>query len=487
MLLMGRKSIKLLKGGAWTLGDAKCISSLDTALLDPSYAQSARGVAIDPTGKKIYTTVYPNQLIAIDLSVAGDLTSAYSSTSIDLSLNALAELLRFNIDGDRLYISTRADSNTTNLIYQYDLSTAWDISTATFTKSYTYTDFTYGSGMLDFSTDGSYMYLAANEANLKDIVIYKLDTPWEIDSISTSTTYTPTEHTISGTFSTDGKYLFYLLWIEGMPNIARIPLDTPWDLDTWRLDKKSIDLLCPQPFAQGLAFSPSGKDLYSVDTNNHLLLHTQLARGEWGGTPTPPPIDLSAGLMSHYPLQTDAYDIYNRDQDGVLVGDLHFVDNSAVFNGTDGYIDIGWAPIYGFTISLYVKIDTLTQAGVLVQFNIAGQRLSLYWSGFGENDIGLFYGESDHWNVPNAIQSAGVWHHVVWKVVDNNDPSHQVFIDNIEKTLINKGGPHGGTADSRIGAGADGGELFKGSLANMRTYSEIKDTDFIEALYLEGR
>ena len=67
--------------------------------------------------------------------------------------------------------------NTGTLVYQYDLSTAWDVSTISFSTKYDVSDENQLRS-LTFKPDGSRMYVTGNEN--EKIKEYSLSTPWDI-------------------------------------------------------------------------------------------------------------------------------------------------------------------------------------------------------------------------------------------------------------------------------------------------------------------
>jgi len=85
--------------------------------------------------------------------------------------------IAFNPNGDKLYVSGYG----VNKISMYNLSTPWDVSTATFSNVEMSISTTYTMG-LTFSSDGMYIYIV--DYSNKSIARYSLTTAWDI---STST------------------------------------------------------------------------------------------------------------------------------------------------------------------------------------------------------------------------------------------------------------------------------------------------------------
>jgi len=115
-----------------------------------------------------------------NLSTAWDLsTSSYASKSYAVSQDNSNEALKFNSDGTKLYTGGSA----TDTIYQHSLSTAWDLSTA----SYTSTSFSASSQdtrvrSLDFNSTGTKMYICG--ADTDTVYQYSLSTASDLSTAS---------------------------------------------------------------------------------------------------------------------------------------------------------------------------------------------------------------------------------------------------------------------------------------------------------------
>ena len=118
----------------------------------------------------------------------------------------------FKSDGTKMYLWTVA-SGTLVSIAQFTLSTAWDISTATFDG--VSTDFlTYGDSEFVFSHDGQYLIIIdADESSGRSITSYTLNTAWDITAGTSGNTDllgTTYETVVDLAFNDDGTKLFFI-------------------------------------------------------------------------------------------------------------------------------------------------------------------------------------------------------------------------------------------------------------------------------------
>ena len=108
----------------------------------------------------------------------------------DCSTNIQIRALAFKSDGTRMYLSQEG----AGVVSQYDLTTAWDVSTATNNVCSN----SFGSEEADmrniqFSSDGTIMYLGGSAGD--DINKYTLATAWDVTAISHVTSYSISSQT----------------------------------------------------------------------------------------------------------------------------------------------------------------------------------------------------------------------------------------------------------------------------------------------------
>ncbi len=150
--------------------------SLDVSSQD----SSPYGVAFSSTGDKMYMVGSTgNRVREYDLSTNWDLSSAsYNSVSFSiLSQVAAVEDLAFSSTGDKMYVVGR----TNDAVYEYDLSTNWDVSTAQYNSvSFSVASQDLTPNGLAFSSTGKKMYIAGDASNT--IYEYDLTTAWSVAS-----------------------------------------------------------------------------------------------------------------------------------------------------------------------------------------------------------------------------------------------------------------------------------------------------------------
>lgn len=161
------------------------------------------GVFFKPDGTSFYmvgtgsTTVHQyNLTTAWDLSTAG-----YASKTMSVSGQDSAPYeVQLSQDGTKCYVM----GGSYGKIYQYTLTTAWDISTGSFaSKEFAVT----GGEDFEFSSDGT-TFLIPN-ASTYVLTEYALTTAWDITTASlSSNTFTFPAQRTAISYSDDGAYLY---------------------------------------------------------------------------------------------------------------------------------------------------------------------------------------------------------------------------------------------------------------------------------------
>ena len=215
-------------------------SSVQSALLYSSMGSGVSpqltGFVFNADGTKIITIGKEHdKLDQWSCSTAYDITSSsLSHDSVQFSVASQAthsECVRANNDGTKLYVVCSG----TDKIYEYDLSTAYDISTASYNNvNFAVTQDNNPRGIF-FKSDGQTMYLAAGSTHDK-IWQYSLSTAWDLSTISYANKVSPTVYAQTGSwpqdvvFFSDGAKMVVLG--QGNKALYQYNLTTAWDVST---------------------------------------------------------------------------------------------------------------------------------------------------------------------------------------------------------------------------------------------------------------
>ena len=134
------------------------------------------GIEFKPDGTKMYVTGSTGDDVnEYDLSTPWDVSTASYNQNFSVSAQETNPMtVRFKPDGTKMYVTGYAGDD----VNEYDLSTPWDVSTASFVQSKGTGDTTqYG---LTFTSDGAKMYTSG--ATLDRIREWDLSTPWDVST-----------------------------------------------------------------------------------------------------------------------------------------------------------------------------------------------------------------------------------------------------------------------------------------------------------------
>ncbi len=167
----------------------------------------ARGIAFSADGSKMFMTGIATSLVyEYDLPLPFDVTSAvYNSVSYYPGSIGQPQALTFNNDGTKMYVVG------TSTVYQYSLTTGFDLSTASY-DSVSFAAASQDSAIesVKFNSDGTKMYLAGTANN--SVYQYSLSTAFDLSTTSYDSVSYPTAPQGSApnglAFSSDGTKMY---------------------------------------------------------------------------------------------------------------------------------------------------------------------------------------------------------------------------------------------------------------------------------------
>ena len=162
-----------------------------------------------PDGTKMYIAGYTGvDINEYDLSTAWDISTASYLQAFSVSAQDTSVVgVSFKSDGLKMYMLGQTNRN----VYEYDLSTAWDISTSVFLQSFSVGTQDTGPRGIVFKPDGTKMYMAG--ATSDAVHEYDLSTAWDVSTASYLQNFPASSNTpnlFSVTFSTDGSIMYLL-------------------------------------------------------------------------------------------------------------------------------------------------------------------------------------------------------------------------------------------------------------------------------------
>jgi sugar lactone lactonase YvrE len=243
------------------------IASFNSSVLDVS-AQESRPFAMlfNDDGSKLYVTGWDNNNInQYDLTSAFDVSTAtFNQVAFVESNTGLHHIqtLQYNGDGSKLYVLV-----SDGFIWQYLLTTAYDIATAQPIEFFPYANIL-AIDTIDmvYNGDGTILYVMHPTA--KDIKQYNLSTAYDIRTASEVGTVITFAGIISiptsMVFNADGSKLYVA---DGSPNtIHQFDVTTAYDLTSASYGQISLDLTTTAITPLAIIFNNDGSKLYVSDS-----------------------------------------------------------------------------------------------------------------------------------------------------------------------------------------------------------------------------
>lgn len=160
---------------AWQVSTASYTQNFSVAAQETSPS----GLFFKPDGSKMYVTgIIGDDVNEYSLSSPWDVsTASYTQNFSVASEETAPQAVFFRSDGTKMYVMGNSRS-----VYEYDLSTAWDVSTASYLQSLSVATEELGPSGLFFKTDGTKMYICGTTGN--DVNEYTLSTAWDVSTAS---------------------------------------------------------------------------------------------------------------------------------------------------------------------------------------------------------------------------------------------------------------------------------------------------------------
>ena len=244
---------------SWTV-DLSNVTYDNVSFSTASQTSSTRMVLFNTDGTKMYVgCTGTDSIFQYSLSTGFDITTAsYDSKSFSFASQDTAPLgFALSADGTKMYMSGASNDS----IFQYSLSTAFDVSTA----SYDSVSFAVQDNFpqdVTFNNDGTKFYIVGSEFD--EIREYSLSTAWDLstasyNSVSLSTVGNDTVP--SGlTFNPEGTKLYFIG--SGSDRVRQFSLSTAFDLSTASDDNINVSVSSQDLNPRGVTFSNDGTKMY---------------------------------------------------------------------------------------------------------------------------------------------------------------------------------------------------------------------------------
>ena len=197
-------------------------------------------------------------LLFLSSNALASLTYKQSSASLN-SVTLGLRGINFNPDGTKMYVT---DSQGTETVLQYSLSSAYDVSTASLVSTEDISSDVDLPHAITFSTDGTKMFIMDNKDT--DVEVYTLSTAWDSSTSTWSARFNfndEIDNQVRGlTFNPEGTKM-YIIGAQ-REVVYQYPLSTPWDVSTAGSKTDSPDLTSDENDPRNVQFNSDGTIMY---------------------------------------------------------------------------------------------------------------------------------------------------------------------------------------------------------------------------------
>lgn len=205
-----------------------------------------------------------------------DLANAsYDSVSFSVAGQAsLPFATKFNDDGTKMFVV----DNTTDSLYEYSLSTAYDVSTASYNSvSFSVTSQDTVPVSVFFKPDGTKMYVSG--INNDALYQYSLSTAFDLSTASydsVSFSVASQDNIPYGAFFKPDGTKFYIVGL-GSDTVHQYTMSSSWDLSTASYDSVSFSVTTQASLPAALFFNLDGDKMWVSDLGVETIFQYSLS------------------------------------------------------------------------------------------------------------------------------------------------------------------------------------------------------------------
>jgi DNA-binding beta-propeller fold protein YncE len=194
-----------------------------------------------------------------DLSTAWDISTASYLRNFSVAAQEIIPTgISFKPDGTKMYVVGASGDD----VNEYDLSTAWNVSTASYLQNFSVAAQEIAPQGIFFKPDGTKMYVTGTVGD--DVNEYDLSTAWNVSTASYLQNFSVAAQEISPEgifFKPDGTKM-YVVGADG-DDVNEYDLSTAWDV-TSASYLQNFSVASQETSPSGIFFKPDGTKMYVI-------------------------------------------------------------------------------------------------------------------------------------------------------------------------------------------------------------------------------
>jgi len=260
LMQMGAAGVSAGGGDGWTDPDLANASYDSVSFSVAAQETSPTGIFFKADGTKMYVIgQIGDDVNEYDLSTGWDIsTASYLQNFSVAAEESQPQGIFFKADGTKMYVIGQIGDD----VNEYDLSTGWDISTASYLQNFSVAAEETAPQGIYFKPDGTKMYVAGNEGD--DITEWTLSTAWDISTASYAQGFSVSSQETfpSGVFfNPDGTKMYVIGLVSD--NVNEYDLSTGWDVSTASY-LQNFSVSSQDGIPTGIFFKSDGSKMYII-------------------------------------------------------------------------------------------------------------------------------------------------------------------------------------------------------------------------------
>ena len=247
-------------GGAWTLDDARWDGVIFSAGAQDT---SQNGVVFSVSGTSMYMCGDTgNEVNQYNLTTPFDLSTASFSQVFNVSAQGAGPRgVSFRTNGLKMFVAGNVSSASDGEVNEYTLASAWNVSSASFLTGVSVSANSQVPNAAAFRNNGTKMFIIYG--NTIAINEYSLASAWTVSGASFTQSFDVSNQFVSPTglfIRSDGLKAF----VGGNARVAEYTLTSAWDIST----STFVQSFSPSGDFAAATFRDDGNKMYTLGGNN---------------------------------------------------------------------------------------------------------------------------------------------------------------------------------------------------------------------------
>ena len=203
-------------------------------------------------------------VVGFDITTSNRVNQKYINSQL-----ALPRGMTFSANGLKMFVVGQAASpETDDFVFEYVLTKAFDTSTLSYSQRFSIETQTTVGEDVKFNTDGTKMFVVSNDGlGLTGVFQYDLSSGFDVSTVSYNSvsidTQSETNSPSSTVFNSDGTKMFILSYISDA--VFEYDLSPGFDLSTASYSSNSFDVSSEAEVPRGMQFNTDGTEMFVAD------------------------------------------------------------------------------------------------------------------------------------------------------------------------------------------------------------------------------